>query len=323
MSRQPTIDELVWDVKVVQKKLKKLKVAPPPPRGVKPLPDIMKPGKFYAVRRETKLATDYLALLTAKLRDVESSWTVDAYGHSVMAAALDASPAAERLERPHGHVASKPVIDNFGYVALALHAAEAIRSFVPAAHRKSFARWLELGTRASSRTPLTASDEALLDDELPIRWQRSGASARSLTATEPTLRIAQCVGWEAEQADHANVGGKGAREACALAVELLAAKSPAGHVKRFLASLDALILQEDARLQLEKVAQKPSAPLEAAHWRGAEKGKTTLWLVELKSGRFALLWKLKGQWRFVEGSKDDVLASVPDAHLQAAVEATR
>ncbi|MFO0598080.1 MAG: hypothetical protein U0228_22450 [Myxococcaceae bacterium] len=319
--KPPTVNELRWDIGVVQKKLKKLKIPPPPPKGQPEKPDIMKPGKFYTVPLQTAPLTAYLAQLNEVLDAAASKWTLDAFGHSVMAAALEAAPEAERLAKPHRHVPSKPVIDNHGYVALAMLAAEVVTPFVPQNERKSFARWLELGQRVLARRELTASDVALLDEAMPVAFQPSGASARAFGPASDVMRIAHGVGWEAEQADHTNVGGKGAREACAKAVAVLASQGKPGDVRRFLERLDALLLTEDARLQLEKVAQKPSAPLKAGRWRGAEKGKTALWLVELEGGRFALLWKLKGQWRFVEGAKEDVLASVPDAHMASAVEA--
>ena len=133
------------------------------------------------------------------------------------------------------------------------------------------------------------------------------------------LKVSEGVGLEAEEADAHNVGGKGAREACARAVEVLS--KSAGAVKKFLAALDALILLEDAKRQLGEVSVKPSAPVVASRWRGAEKGKGSHWLVELSNGSFALLWKVKGKWRLVEGERDEVLASVSDAHFKAATQA--
>jgi hypothetical protein len=82
-----------------------------------------------------------------------------------------------------------------------------------------------------------------------------------------------------------------------------------------------LLLLEDAKLQFSKVSEQPSAAVVASRWRGAEKGKGSHWLAELAGGSFALLWKVKGKWRLVEGSRDDVLASVPDSHFEAATRA--
>jgi len=84
--------------------------------------------------------------------------------------------------------------------------------------------------------------------------------------------------------------------------------------------VDALILKEDALTQLTKMKQQPQSRVVAAAWRWAEKGKTAMWIVQLEEG-FALWWKVRGQWRLVEGPRDDVLASVPDAQMASAVAA--
>lgn len=316
MPRPPTLSELRWDVRELQKKLKKLGVTPPPPKGAKPIADIMKPGKFYVAQNALAPAARYLAQLQAVLDAQETRWTPEAYLHNVMAAALAVAPASEQLERPHGHVAARPVIDNHGYLALALLAAEHVSKRVPAAERARFGRWVELGRRVAQKQELRASDEALLDAELPYERLPSRALSRVFTAKTPTLLVAQGVGLEAEQAEAHNVAGKGAREACARAVEVLATSA-----KQFLTALDALILLEDAKLKLGDVSVKPSAAMVASRWRGAEKGKGSHWLVELANGNFALLWKVKGKWRLVEGGRDEVLASVPDAHFKAATQA--
>lgn len=319
MPRPQKLSEVRWDVRELQKKLKKLGVTPPPPKDAKPIADIMKPGKFYVAQNALAPTAEYLAQLQAAVDAQETRWTPEAYLHNVMAAALEVAPASERIERPHGHVPARPVIDNHGYLALALLAAEHVSKRVPLAERARFTRWVELGERVAKKRELRASDEALLTAEMPYVRLPSRAVSRAFTAQSPTLRVAQGVGLEAEQADAHNVAGKGAREACACAVEVLS--KSAGAARKFLTALDASILLEDAKLQFSEVSVKPSAAVVASRWRGAEKGKGSHWLVELSNRNFALLWKVKGKWRLVEGGRDEVLASVPDAHFKAATQA--
>ncbi|MBM4778153.1 MAG: hypothetical protein GQE15_10680 [Archangiaceae bacterium] len=319
MPRPQTLSVLRWDVRELQKKLKKLGVTPPPPKGAKALADIMKPGKFYVAQNAREPTAEYLAQLQALVDAQETRWTPEAYLHNVMAAALAVAPPSEQLDAPHGRVPARPVIDNHGYLALALLAAEHVSKKVPEAERARFTRWVELGQRVAKRQALSARDEALLTEELPYVRLPSRAISRAFTATSPCLRVAQGVGLEAEEADAHNVGGKGAREACARAVEVLSKSS--GAAKKFLTALDALILLEDAKLRFGEVSAKPSAAVVASRWRGAEKGKGSHWVVELTNGNFALLWKVKGKWRLVEGGRDEVLASVPDAHFKAATQA--
>lgn len=318
MTKKPkTANDFKWDIRNLQRRLKKLGVAPPPPKGKPVLADIMKPGKFYAHPSSLAALEAYFTQLT-ELADAQGrAWSADAFLHNVLAAAMASAPQTEQLERPHGHVAARPVIDNRGYLATALLAAEQVKSFVKADELKVFERSIDLGRKVLAGEEFSAKDEALLRDMPHVR-QASGAHSRDFTATSPVLRVAQGVVLEAEQAASNNVAGKGAREACARAVELL---TKPGEARRFLEKLDALIQLEDAKLQFRKVSEKASAPIVSGLWRGAEKGKSSHWLVKLANGRFALLWKVKGKWRLVEGTRDDALASVPDSHLKDAVNA--
>lgn len=276
MAKPPSVPELRWDIRELQKKLKKLGVAPPPPKGKPALTDIMKPGKFYVVAPTLKELGAYHAQLQAAVEAQGSAWTAGAYLHSVLGAALDAAPESERLARPHGHVAAKPVIDNHGYLALALLATERVAPLVTAPERERFERWHALARRVAAREPMSTSDVALLNREVPFVKQPNRALSRNITAKEPVLAIAQAAGLEAEQADDNNVAGKGAREACSRAVRLL---TKPGEARRFLEDLDALIQREDARLQFEKVSEQPSAPVVAGRWRGArrERRRTGSW----------------------------------------------
>lgn len=214
-----------WQVKAevreAQKKLKQLGVAPPPPKGKPVRADIMKPGTYHALPPRLEDLEHYAGQLRALLERHATRWTGKAFLHNVLAAALDAAPAQERLDRPHSHVTARPVIDNRGYLALALLAADTVAPYVGAAEKKQFARWLELGRRVAGGAELSEGDEALLDREVPLVRQPSRALSRNFTAASATLRVAQGVGLEAEQAEAHNVGGKGAREACAAAVTLL------------------------------------------------------------------------------------------------------
>lgn len=315
----PTLFELQLKVSAAQRKLKKLGVVPPPPSGAKALADIMKPGRRYTPPKALAPTKAYLAQLTNLLTQSANRWTDEAYLHNVMAAALEAAPPPLRPNEPHGHVPARPVIGNEGYLALSLLAAEWVTPHVSSKERASFDRWVALGKRVSRGLALTAKDRALFNRELPYVRLPSRAISRVFTAKTPALLVAQGVGLEAEQTHARNVGGKGAREACARAVKLLG-PSPKT-VTAFLQALDATILLESAKVQLGDVKEQPSSAPVACRWRGAEGGKVIAFLVELADGHFALVWKLKGTWRLVEGERDAVLATVPDAHFASATRA--
>lgn len=306
---------MTWDIREATRKLKKLGVVPPPPKGKPAKGDIMKPGKFYGMPRGVEALSAYLSQLRALLDSQGSKWTAEAFLHNVLAAAMEAAPVGERLERPHGHVAAKPVIANRGYLGAALLAAEHVGPLVSPDEKQAFNRRVAIGNRVMAGKEITADDWALLEREMPNVWQPSGASSRNFTAMSPALRVAQAVAFEAEVTETNDVGGRGARTACVNAVAVLSKP------RRFLEALDTLILLEDARLQFSKVSEQPSAEVVASCWRGAEKGKSSHWLVKLANGRYALLWKVKGKWRVVEGTREDAIASVPDAQLKDAVAA--
>lgn len=315
-----SLNALRWDARLLQKKLKKLGVPPPPPKGKPTLPNIMKAGVFYTCGTSLAPWEQYVALLRLTVERESSKWTADAYGHNVLVSALVAAPETERPETPHGHVAAKPVIDNHGYLSAAILAGEAVEPLVTSAERAQFGRWMELGRRVLRGEELSPGDEALLDADLPMTRLPSRAISRQLTAPMGPLRVGQGIGFDAEEAAINNVAGKGAREACACAAALLG-RTQQGLARAFLEQLDALILREDARLQFEKVAVKVSAPVVASRWRAAENGKTTHWIAELRNGKLALLWKVKGKWRLVEGGREEVLVCVTDAHLRDATRA--
>ncbi|MBL8912120.1 MAG: hypothetical protein JNM17_15600 [Archangium sp.] len=234
-------------------------------------------------------------------------------------AAQDQAPPSARLAQPHRGVPARPVVDAFGYVHAALLAARAVEHVVAKADRARFHRLVELGERVVSKRAFAVGDHRVVDEETPRGQLASRALTRLFTADSGPLRVAQGIGIDAEHAVRRGVAGKGAREACTTAVQLLSGDPKA--VRAFLERLDEVLLREDARTQLEKVSAKPSSPVKRSRWRGAAKGKPSHWLVELENGRFALLWKAKGKWRLVEGAQEDVLACVTDGELRAATEA--
>jgi len=85
--------------------------------------------------------------------------------------------------------------------------------------------------------------------------------------------------------------------------------------KNYLRDLDDLILIEEmAAMMLEK--KQESRAIERVLWRGADaKGTPALWLARLETGRYGLLWKLGGRWTLSTGTRDEMLATIPDAHL--------
>jgi hypothetical protein len=112
--------------------------------------------------------------------------------------------------------------------------------------------------------------------------------------------------------------------AAAAAVRALggAPDRPAPAVRAFLPRLDdAILLRELAAMLDERELRPTHAPTTVLH-RPAGTGKTpALILTRLEGGSFGLLAKPKTRWQWLEGDKDHVSASIPDAQFAAAVAA--
>lgn len=104
----------------------------------------------------------------------------------------------------------------------------------------------------------------------------------------------------------------------------LVAQSMKGDVerqRRFLRALDAELVRLDAIASLSRLDRHTSAAVLACPWRGVVEGKVKLWLMRLAGERYALLYKPKHHWDVLEGDRDSVLASVPDALFPGAIAA--
>lgn len=309
MKRKPAATELDWESRILQRKLKALGVPPPAPAGQPVKPGILKKAQYYAVVGwDAKHA--YLLKLRELFASQSTKWTDEACLHTVLAAAQKAAPETERLRVCHQGVPARPVIANAGYVALCVLAADAVAHLVPAAEQKEFRKWVEFARPVRERDVLTKAQQKSQQASMNT-W------LHEVSATTPALILAQSTALAADCCSSGDDAGKVTRQAVVTALQMLAAEGKPGAARQLLEAMDRLILKEDALTQLTKMKQQPRSPVVAAAWRGVEKGKATHWLVQLEQG-FALWWKVRGQWRLVEGSREDVLASVPDAQMASA-----
>jgi hypothetical protein len=121
--------------------------------------------------------------------------------------------------------------------------------------------------------------------------------------------------------DHA---GASARRAAAKAAALLVSTGGAGAGRRFLTALDDELRRLDIVHALALRGRTPSRPVARAIFRGADaRGKVVVWVARLEGGAHGLLARQGRLWAWTEGSYDDVLATVPDVHFEAAAMAGR
>ncbi|MFO0599375.1 MAG: hypothetical protein U0228_28970 [Myxococcaceae bacterium] len=108
---------------------------------------------------------------------------------------------------------------------------------------------------------------------------------------------------------------KGARRSGAAAARLLG--------RPFLDALAKELWRLDARSLVDEYRLRPpkSPAIVASLWRGATGVRLTHQLVQLEGDRYGLIARTKGKWTWLEGSRDDMLASVPDGLMQSAIAA--
>jgi hypothetical protein len=131
-------------------------------------------------------------------------------------------------------------------------------------------------------------------------------------------------------------------------VKELAARPQPMRVKEFLTALDHRLMREEFTGAHKERIKKSPPPIDRVLFRSADsKGKMTCFVARLESGHYGVLVRLqgkpvrgsdagtadeaqrslleakrprKGSWTWVEGGRDDVLATVPDELFKAATQ---
>lgn len=200
-------------------------------------------------------------------------------------------------------------IDAHAYVIGALWLAQRASAFVDARDRKDFDRWVDLAQR---QLELGADDNT-------HRVALVKADAGKVSRVPCKIGI-----WAAHEANNwarrPIYAGGAARPAAANFARFLAKKAPE-QLLGYLKELDAYCIHLDALTSLREKKHTPSRAVEATLWRGHRDGKVLYWLMRLKGGKLALLYKEKTRWKLVEGARDDVLATVAEEHFEEAVKA--
>ncbi len=159
------------------------------------------------------------------------------------------------------------------------------------------------------------------------RWLEKLAGSIATTQPEETKRIERALK-AAKRAQHGWMSSSGdcSRSAGEI-VGLYAARGEAERVRALIADLDDRVMLGELKGAMQQhaphavSAQPDDFACERVLWRCADAtGNPGRWIARLTSGKYALLVKLGKRWQWVEGSRDDVLSSVPDSDFQAATE---
>jgi hypothetical protein len=228
--------------------------------------------------------------------------------HGVLAHAWRAAPAGARPTGAVHQGEPEPFIGARNTVRLVLDFARRVAHLVPKAEKKAFDRLLQLAVTAIAAE---RSSEPLR--EAIMRASKEGAMGIARSA---------CVEASATLS-RPDMAGVAARPAGVKMVGILLEEGGNEAVRSFLSDLDEELRRLDLAHAVDLRKKEPSRPIARAIHRGAEKGKVVLWLAELEGGKLGLLAKQGRLWAWSEGGRDDILATVPDAHFEAAVMAAK
>lgn len=209
-------------------------------------------------------------------------------------------------------VAPKPTLVNATFVELAAFIAELVRDQVPKNERARWNRLVELAAPIREIGQFTKPQV----QELKELWKDAFVGNEwgvLVPGTSPTMGIALQAAVEAMQCHNHGSCGVASRRAAVLAATLLG-PSMVPMLGAELARLDAVTALRTRKLT-------PPQRIVETLWRGATGVAPTHWIVRLEDETFGLLAKTRGRWTWSPGSRDDVIATVPDALMPGAVEA--
>jgi hypothetical protein len=235
--------------------------------------------------------------------------------YPILSRALAAADPSERPEPPYHAGGPMPKLSALAALDIAIWSAEHVAALAPAAQKAEIQRVLALAhdvAREPPARPKMAYTEPrfrALTTQLEEAARTRSKDSRSLGAARRTAGGAAslCKG-------KPDMVWPNAAYAAERAVQALREKGDRVAVRAYLAALDDRILA--AELELIDADVKIARVL----WRGSnEKGLPGLWLVKLANGTYGLRRKLGSRFTWLTGSRDDVVASVPDVDFERAV----
>lgn len=234
--------------------------------------------------------------------------------HAILRRALRDTPPSQRPPPPYhagGPLLVCPALDQ---IRVSLWCAELLdgRGAVDASTSRTIdelvTRWLEDPRNVSPelRNRLVALGVAEKNDSAPLFCRRRAASgAVTYLRGKPDLVFSSATAAVAR-----------------VVKELVADPSPVS-VTEFLRTLDHRLTRSEMAAAYRERVKGPGLPIDEVLFRaGDAKGKVCAFVARLEGGEYAFLGRLgegrSAKWSFTRGSRDDALASVPDALFAAA-----
>jgi hypothetical protein len=219
----------------------------------------------------------------------------------ILRGALEEVPASRYPEMPFHAGGPSPATSGRAGVEIALWAAESVEATVDAKKRAEFVETCEL-VRMALRNNATSPDLETV--------ARRGAAPPALRAARRAAGAAASL--VKGKPDMVFMGASRAVAYAALAVD-------DKRQTRWIAELDQQLLRHEFRAQSESRIEQPLPPTFDVLWRGeTPAGHPSGWLVRLGSDDYGLLINLKSRYRWAHGTREDVLAVVPDESFERA-----
>jgi len=228
--------------------------------------------------------------------------------HFLLGALKVTSPETHPPEPFHGGGPALK-IDAEAYVVAALWLADRMSKYVDERDRADFDAFVKLARNQLKVGPKDTKNQKAINAANASKYSRVPAKVGAWAAHEAGNWC-----WRAIYA------GGAARPAAANVARFLAKTAPK-ELPAFMKELDAYCIHLEVLTQLRDKDQKTSSKVAKGIWRGHDDKKVLCWLMRLENKKLALLFKEKTRWRLMEGDKDDVLATVPETHFEAAVHA--
>jgi hypothetical protein len=235
--------------------------------------------------------------------------------HSILLRALNTAAPEQRPPPPFHAGGPMPKVTGAGAYRVAIACAEHVRGLVPDAQRDEYDRVLA----AARRAPVVVrAVQAQPTDHEPFyehcRTLEKAAKSRPTDARALGAARRAAGGALSLAYDKPDMVGQNASHAAERAVQALRETGDGASVRAFIEALDDWILLEEIR------SIDPDVSVRRVLWRATnEKGFAAAWLVRFEDDSYGLRHKPKSRFMWIRGSRDDVLASVPDKSFQLAV----
>ncbi|NVJ23021.1 MULTISPECIES: hypothetical protein [Myxococcus] len=249
-----------------------------------------------------------------------------AHCHIILKAALQAASPEDRPSGPWALGGPRPVCPAAGQVELGLWFSSLVAPHLADPFEEAVARrvldhvrdFLAKPSRLTPRESLSLGHQKQLTSHAGRAHHRLIADSRSEPKESEALAVARRTAGAAAALCRGKDTYVHLTAAVARVVRNLSEPETRGELSAhdFLVELDARILRLECQAAIAPLltAGAPMPELDEVLWRvDGGKGQARHFIARLRGGTLGLVTKLGARWAWVEGGRDEVLASVPDA----------